>query len=74
MDCFPWKILKVQKRLGTDLHLVRPEHYSINCSRSSLNFDFGGEKQGEAPDTFYDKDYWKPKGEVKEILQYGCLL
>ena len=59
------KFERYKKGPGTDLHHVRPEDHSINGSRSSLDFDFGGEKQGEAPDTFYDKDSWEPRDEVK---------
>lgn len=50
---------------GTDLHHLKPADTTVNSSRSNLDFDNGGEAQGEAPDTFSDKDSFEPRDEVK---------
>ncbi|MCA0971982.1 endonuclease [Halobacillus litoralis] len=50
---------------GTDLHHLKPTDMTINSSRNNLDFDNGGEPQGEAAGTFSDQDSWEPRDEVK---------
>jgi endonuclease I/endonuclease/exonuclease/phosphatase family metal-dependent hydrolase len=60
--------------MRSDLHNLMPTDASVNQNRGSLNFDEGGQPEGEAPDTFLDGDSFEPrdaiKGDVARILFY----
>lgn len=51
--------------MKSDLHALRPTDASINQSRGNLNFDVGGNPQGEAPNTRRDADSFEPRDEIK---------
>lgn len=51
--------------MRTDLFHLMPTDASVNQNRGSLNFDVGGEAEGEAPDTFLDGDSFEPRDAIK---------
>ncbi|MEO1308036.1 MAG: endonuclease [Pseudomonadota bacterium] len=51
--------------MKSDLHALRPTDASVNQRRGNLNFDEGGDPEGEAPNTFRDADSFEPRDEVK---------
>lgn len=51
--------------MKSDLHALRPADASVNRRRGNLNFDDGGNAEGEAPNTFFDADSFEPRDDVK---------
>lgn len=51
--------------MKSDLHNLMPTDASVNQRRGNLNFDDGGDPEGEAPGTFLDGDSFEPRDEVK---------
>jgi predicted extracellular nuclease/endonuclease I len=49
----------------TDAHNLRPADWSMNSTRSNLNFDNGGDPIEESPINFKDDDSFEPRDEVK---------
>jgi uncharacterized protein len=60
--------------MRSDLHHLKPTDASVNAHCGSLDFDAGGEGEGEALDTFFDGDSFEPrdavKGDVARALFY----
>lgn len=63
--------------MKSDLFHLMPTDASVNQNRGSLNFDVGGDPEGEAPDTFLDHDSFEPrdsvKGDVARAMFYADL-
>ncbi|MBT2734475.1 endonuclease [Bacillus sp. ISL-7] len=59
---------------GTDIHHLRPTDASVNSTRGHLDFDNGGNPQGECAECFYDSDSFEPpnrvKGDIARMLMY----
>lgn len=51
--------------MKSDLFHLMPTDASVNQNRGNLNFDEGGDPEGEAADTFLDGDSFEPADEVK---------
>ena len=51
--------------MKSDLHNLKPTDASVNQRRGNLNFDVGGNPEGEAPGTFLDGDSFEPRDDVK---------
>lgn len=49
----------------TDAHHLRPADWSMNSTRSNLDFDNGGEPIEESPINFKDGDSFEPRADVK---------
>ena len=60
--------------MKSDLFHLMPTDASVNQNRANLNFDDGGDPEGEAADTFLDSDSFEPvdvvKGDVARALFY----
>ncbi|NQV15450.1 endonuclease [bacterium] len=58
----------------TDCHHLRPADESVNSSRGTLDFDYGGSQHVEATECYYDGDSWEPrdavKGDVARMMFY----
>jgi endonuclease I len=58
----------------TDVHNLKPCDRSVNASRGTKDFDFGGNQHVEASDCLNDSDSWEPadhvKGDIARILFY----
>ena len=58
----------------TDVHNLKPCDRSVNSSRGTKDFDFGGSQHNEAADCLTDNDSWEPadyiKGDIARILFY----
>ncbi len=58
----------------TDVHNLKPCDRSVNSSRGTKDFDFGGSQHNEANDCLTDTDSWEPpdyvKGDIARILFY----
>ena len=58
----------------TDVHNLKPCDRSVNSSRGTKDFDFGGNQHSEASDCLTDSDSWEPpdyvKGDIARILFY----
>ena len=58
----------------TDVHNLKPCDRSVNSSRGTKDFDFGGSQHNEANDCNTDTDSWEPpdyvKGDIARILFY----
>tara|TARA_S200000501_G_scaffold125530_1_gene118565 strand:- start:440 stop:1570 length:1131 start_codon:yes stop_codon:yes gene_type:complete len=58
----------------TDVHNLKPCDRSVNSSRGTKDFDFGGNQHNEASDCNTDSDSWEPpdyvKGDIARILFY----
>jgi endonuclease I len=58
----------------TDVHNLKPCDRSVNSSRGTKDFDFGGNQHSEALDCLTDSDSWEPpdyvKGDIARILFY----
>ena len=58
----------------TDVHNLKPCDRSVNSSRGTKDFDFGGNQHNEANDCNTDSDSWEPpdyvKGDIARILFY----
>ena len=58
----------------TDVHNLKPCDRSVNSSRGTKDFDFGGNQHAEASDCLTDSDSWEPpdyvKGDIARILFY----
>ena len=58
----------------TDVHNLKPCDRSVNSSRGTKDFDFGGSQHNEAIDCLTDNDSWEPadyiKGDIARILFY----
>ncbi|WML58809.1 endonuclease [Neobacillus sp. PS2-9] len=59
---------------GTDIHHLRPADASVNSTRGHLDFDMGGNPQGECAECKYDGDSFEPpdrvKGDIARMLMY----
>ncbi|WP_413306990.1 endonuclease [Bacillus sp. 1P10SD] len=59
---------------GTDIHHLRPTDASVNSTRGHLDFDNGGNPQGECTECKYDSDSFEPpnrvKGDIARMLMY----
>jgi hypothetical protein len=59
---------------GTDIHHLRPADASVNSTRGHLDFDNGGNPQGECTECKYDSDSFEPpnrvKGDIARMLMY----
>ncbi|WP_312469698.1 endonuclease [Neobacillus sp.] len=59
---------------GTDIHHLRPADASVNSTRGHLDFDNGGNPQGECAECKYDGDSFEPpnrvKGDIARMLMY----
>ena len=58
----------------TDVHNLKPSDRSVNSSRGTKDFDYGGSQHSEATDCLTDSDSWEPsdsvKGDIARILFY----
>ncbi len=58
----------------TDVHNLKPCDRSVNSSRGTKDYDFGGSQHSEATDCLTDSDSWEPpnsvKGDIARILFY----
>ncbi len=58
----------------TDVHNLKPSDRSVNSSRGTKDFDYGGNQHSEATNCFTDSDSWEPsdfvKGDIARILFY----
>ncbi len=58
----------------TDVHNLKPSDRSVNTSRGTKDFDFGGNQHSEATECLTDSDSWEPsdsvKGDIARILFY----
>ena len=58
----------------TDVHNLKPCDRSVNSSRGTKDYDFGGSQHSEAIDCLTDSDSWEPpnsvKGDIARILFY----
>jgi len=58
----------------TDVHNLKPCDRSVNTSRGTKDFDFGGSQHSEAAECLTDADSWEPsdsvKGDIARILFY----
>ena len=58
----------------TDVHNLKPCDRSVNSSRGTKDFDFGGSQHSEAIECLTDNDSWEPadnvKGDIARILFY----
>jgi len=58
----------------TDVHNLKPSDRSVNSSRGTKDYDFGGSQHSEALDCLTDSDSWEPsdfvKGDIARILFY----
>jgi uncharacterized protein len=59
---------------GTDIHHLRPTDASVNSARGHLDFDNGGNSQGECAECKIDSDSFEPpnrvKGDIARMLMY----
>lgn len=49
----------------SDLYLLRPTDATVNSRRGNLDFDEGGNPEGEAPGTFFDTNSFEPRDGIK---------
>ena len=58
----------------TDVHNLKPCDRSVNSSRGTKDYDFGGSEHSEAIECLTDSDSWEPpnsvKGDIARILFY----
>ncbi len=58
----------------TDVHNLKPSDRSVNSSRGTKDYDYGGSQHSEALDCLTDSDSWEPsnlvKGDIARILFY----
>ncbi len=58
----------------TDVHNLKPCDRSVNSSRGTKDFDYGGNQHSEASQCLTDSDSWEPsdsvKGDIARILFY----
>lgn len=58
----------------TDIHNLKPCDRSVNSSRGTKDYDFGGSEHSEAIECLTDSDSWEPpnsvKGDIARILFY----
>ena len=58
----------------TDVHNLKPCDRSVNTSRGTKDYDFGGSQHSEATECLTDSDSWEPsdyvKGDIARILFY----
>jgi len=58
----------------TDVHNLKPSDRSVNSSRGTKDYDFGGSQHSEANECLTDSDSWEPsdyvKGDIARILFY----
>ena len=58
----------------TDVHNLKPCDRSVNSSRGTKDYDFGGSEHSEAVECLTDSDSWEPpnsvKGDIARILFY----
>ena len=58
----------------TDVHNLKPSDRSVNSSRGTKDYDYGGSQHSEASDCLTDSDSWEPsdfvKGDIARILFY----
>ena len=53
----------------TDVHNLKPYDRSVNSSRGTKDYDFGGSQHSEATDCLTDSDSWEPSDSVKGYCQ-----
>ncbi len=57
-----------------DVHNLKPSDRSVNSSRGTKDYDYGGSQHSEALDCLTDSDSWEPsdfvKGDIARILFY----
>ena len=58
----------------TDVHNLKPSDRSVNGSRGTKDYDYGGSQHSEATECLTDSDSWEPsdsvKGDIARILFY----
>ena len=58
----------------TDVHNLKPCDRSVNSSRGTRDYDYGGNQHSEATECLYDSDSWEPsdsvKGDIARIIFY----
>ena len=58
----------------TDVHNLKPCDRSVNSSRGTKDYDYGGSQHSEATECLTDSDSWEPsdsvKGDIARILFY----
>ena len=58
----------------TDVHNLKPSDRSVNSSRGTKDYDYGGSQHSEALDCLTDSDSWEPsdfvKGDIARVLFY----
>jgi len=58
----------------TDVHNLKPSDRSVNSSRGTKDYDYGGSQHSEATECLTDSDSWEPsdsvKGDIARILFY----
>ncbi len=58
----------------TDVHNLKPSDRSVNSSRGTRDYDYGGNQHSEATECLYDSDSWEPsdsvKGDIARIIFY----
>ena len=58
----------------TDVHNLKPCDRSVNSSRGTRDYDYGGNQHSEATECLYDGDSWEPsdsvKGDIARIIFY----
>ncbi len=58
----------------TDVHNLKPSDRSVNSSRATKDYDYGGSQHSEATECLTDSDSWEPsdsvKGDIARILFY----
>ncbi len=58
----------------TDVHNLKPADRSVNSSRGTKDYDFGGQQHAEAVNCLFDSDSWEApdsvKGDIARIIFY----
>ena len=58
----------------TDVHNLKPADRSVNSSRGTKDYDYGGQQHAEASNCLYDSDSWEApnsvKGDIARIIFY----
>ena len=58
----------------TDVHNLKPADRSVNTSRGTKDYDYGGQQHAEASNCLFDSDSWEApdsvKGDIARIIFY----
>ena len=58
----------------TDVHNLKPADESVNSSRGTKDYDYGGQQHAEASNCLFDSDSWEApdsvKGDIARIIFY----